>query len=395
MNPLEITTHDSLTAKFARARALFPHTSSVTYLNSASYGPLAMTIKQAIDENMELRMAADRDDTHYAFATAAELRSDYADLIGAGKQEVGVGLSTTFGINIAAFGLPLQPGDEVLLSDIDFPVDVYCWRASAESRGVVLKFIPSRDRQFDIDEFVKAITPRTKVLTVSFVQFFNGFKNDVVALGKICRERGIYFVVDGIQGMGAEAINMREANIDIFASGCQKWMLSPQGCGFFFISDRVRPTLKLPFGTWLGVEWGVKFTDVFFYDKPWFDSARRFEMGYYAIWNILGMKEAVKIFQMLGIDNIQRHNHALIDRLVTYLRGNSYYAITSTLEEKHRSSIFTFSCPDVPRLHRFILDSKIILVQREGSIRVSAHLFNNEDDIDRLIGVLDQFTKKA
>jgi selenocysteine lyase/cysteine desulfurase len=259
----------------------------------------------------------------------------------------------------------------------------------------VLKFIPSHDRRFDIDAFVKAITPRTKVLTVSFVQFFNGFKNDLEALGKICRERGIYFVVDGIQGMGAETINMREANIDIFASGCQKWMLSPQGCGFFFISDSVRPTLKLPFGTWLGVEWGVKFTDVFYYDKPWFDSARRFEMGYYAVWNILAMKEAVKIFQMLGIDNIQRHNHALIDRLVAYLRGNAFYTITSTLEEKHRSSIFTFSCADVPRLHRFILDNKIILVEREGSIRVSAHLFNNEADIDRLIDALDRFAKHA
>jgi selenocysteine lyase/cysteine desulfurase len=198
MNPLETTMHDPLTAKFAQARALFPHTSSVTYLNSASYGPLATTLKQAIDDNMALRMAANRDDTHYAFATADELRCDYAELIGAEKQEIGIGLSTTFGINIAAFGLPLQPGDEVLLSDIDFPVDVYCWRAAAESRGIVLKFIPSHNRQFDIDEFVKAITPRTKVLTVSFVQFFNGFKNDLVALGKICRERGIYFVVDEI-----------------------------------------------------------------------------------------------------------------------------------------------------------------------------------------------------
>ncbi len=395
MNPLETTSQETVASKFAHARSLFPHTSSVVYFNSASYGPLATTIKEAIDRNMDIRIAADRDDTHYAFATADELRSDYAELVGAEKQEIGVGLSTTFGINIAAFGLPLEPGDEVLVLDCDFPVNVYCWRAAAETRGIVLKFIPSRDRHFDIDEFLNAITPRTKVLTVSFVSFFNGYKNDLVTLGKICRERGIFFVVDGIQGVGAETINVREANVDIFACGCQKWMLSPQGCGFFFISDRVRPKMKLPFGTWLGVEWEVKFTDVCHYDKPWFESARRFEMGYYAIWNILGMKEAMKIFQMLGTENIQRHNHALIDRLVTYLRSNPLYAITSSLEEKHRSSIFTFSGPEIAKLHRFILDQKIILVQREGSIRVSAHLFNNEDDIDKLIGVLDRYSKNA
>jgi cysteine desulfurase / selenocysteine lyase len=110
------------------------------------------------------------------------------------------------------------------------------------------------------------------------------------------------------------------------------------------------------------------------------------------VFNLLGMKAAVEIFKGLGIENIQRHNHALIDRLVQYLRSNPFYRITSSLEEKSRSSIFTFSAPDVPALHRRILDNKIILVHREGSIRVSAHLFNNTDDIDRLITVLDDYS---
>lgn len=385
----------SIASRFDEARALFPHTGKVTYLNTASYGPICLPIKNVIDENMQLRMACEKDDTKLAYATAEELRSDYAGLIGAESREVGVGLSTTFGINIAAFGLPLQPGDEILVSDIDFPVNVYCWRAAAETRGLTVRFIPSRNRQFDMDEFIKAIGPKTKVLTVSFVQFFNGFKCDLTALGRICRERGLYFVVDGIQGMGAEPIDVHASCVDIFASGCQKWMLSPQGSGFFFISDRVRSTLQQPFGSWLGVDWGVQFSDLFYYDKPWFESARRFEMGYYATWNLFGMKAAVKIFQSLGIDNIQRHNHALLDRLLAYLKSNSFYTVTSSLEEKHRSSIVTFSAPDVPKLHRKILDAKIVLVNREGSIRVSAHLFNNEEDIDRLIAVLKDYSRTA
>ncbi|MBK7141917.1 MAG: aminotransferase class V-fold PLP-dependent enzyme [bacterium] len=386
-------TPEQIAEKFAWARSLFPHTSSVTYLNTASYGPICTPIKEAIDENMEMRLTCRKDDTKLAMAAADELRHDYAALIGAETREVGIGLSTTFGINIAAFGLPLQPGDEVLLSDVDFPVNIYCWRAAAENKGLTLKYVPSHDRMFSTDELVKAITPRSKVLAISYVQFFNGFKCDLVEIGKICREHGLYFVVDGIQGMGAEPINMKQANVDIFAVGCQKWMLSPQGSGFFYISDRIRSQMKIPFGSWLGVDWGGQYSDLFHFDKPWLNTAKTFEMGYYAVWNILGMKAALGIFKQLGIENIQRHNHALLDRLIAYLKTNPLYQITSSLEERHRSSIVSFTAPKVPVLHRKILDARITLVQREGSIRVSAHLFNNEADIDRLVDQLEQYSR--
>lgn len=143
--------------------------------------------------------------------------------------------------------------------------------------------------------------------------------------------------------------------------------------------------------SWLGVDWKMQFGDLFHYDRPWFDSARRFELGYYVALNLLGMRAAAQIFQDLGIRNIQRHNHALIDRLAAYIRSNPYYRITSSMEPKHRSSIFTFACDRVAELHRELLKNKIILVQREGSIRVSVHLFNDETDIDRLIEVLERF----
>jgi selenocysteine lyase/cysteine desulfurase len=84
----------------------------------------------------------------------------------------------------------------------------------------------------------------------------------------------------------------------------------------------------------------------------------------------------------------------LIDRLAKYIRSNPYYRITCSMEPKHRSSIFTFACDRVPELHKEILRNRIILVQREGSIRVSVHLFNDESDIDRLIEVLARFGRE-
>ncbi|HUV29540.1 MAG TPA: aminotransferase class V-fold PLP-dependent enzyme [Acidobacteriota bacterium] len=379
---------------FAAARRLFPHTDRIVYFNSASYGPFCTPVKKAIEDNVELRVRAEQDDTHDAFTVQDELRSAYAGMIGAEARQIGIGLNTSFGLNIAAFGLPLNAGDEVLVSDIEFPAVVYTWKAAAEARGLVLRFVKSRERVFDMAEFERAVTSRTRVLSLSWVQFFNGFKNNLAAISSLCKERGIYLVVDGIQGMGVEPIDVGQLGLDVFTSGCQKWLLSPQGCGFFYLSDEVRDRITPPFMSWLGVDWKMDFSNLFHYDRPYFDSARRLELGYYAVLNILGMRAAARLFEDLGIRNIQQHNYALIDRLADYIRGNPYYTITSSMAAQHRSSIFTFTCPDVERLHKDILRRGIVLVNREGSIRVSVHLFNDESDVDKLIGVLDDVSRR-
>ncbi|MEW5796569.1 MAG: aminotransferase class V-fold PLP-dependent enzyme [Candidatus Zixiibacteriota bacterium] len=384
---------DEIRARFAHVRTLFPHTKDVVYFNAASYGPFCTPVRDAIYENVEVRMSARRDDSHDTFDTADWLRGAYAKMIGAPKRTVGIGLNTSFGLNLAAFGLPLKRGDEVLISDVEFPALVYVWRAAAEARGLKIKFVASRDRHTNVAAFEQAISKRTRVLAISYVQFFDGYKHDLAALADLCRRYGMYFVVDGIQGMGAEPIDVVKLGIDLFSSGCQKWMLAPQGCGFFYLADRVRDHITPPMMSWLGVDWKMQFSDLFHYDRPWFDSARRFELGYYVALNLLGMKAAAQVFQELGIRNIQRHNHELIDRLARYIRSNSHYRITSSMEPKHRSSIFTFACERVPELHRELLRNRIILVQREGSIRVSVHLYNDESDIDRLIVVLKSFER--
>jgi selenocysteine lyase/cysteine desulfurase len=385
---------EELQEKFEQARRLFPHTKDRVYFNSASYGPFSVLVKKAVEDNVALRLQAHRDDSHDAFAAADELRAIYADFIGAQKKEIGLGLNTSFGLNIAAFGLPLEQGDEVLLSDVEFPALVYTWRAAAEARGLKLKFLKSANRCFDIEEFKKAITRRSRVLAVSFVQYFNGFKNNLSLLSQICKDNGMYLVVDGIQGMGVEPLNVRKTGIDIFSSGCQKWMLAPQGCGFFYLSEEIQQVLRPPFMSWQGVDWKMDFNSLVRYDLPYFDSARRFELGYYVVLNLLGMRASAQLFKELGIANIQRHNYALIDRLAAYIKSNPFYTITSCMDKKHRSSIFTFTCPAYKVLHREILKSGIVLVHREGSLRVSVHLFNNEDDIDKLIEVLERFSHR-
>jgi len=380
---------------FTWARSLFPHAGKTVYFNTASFGPFASPVAEAIKANIDQRLDASRDDSLEAFATADELRNMYARMLKARKREIGLGFNTSHGINIAAYGLPLKPGDEVLVTDVEFPAVVYTWKEAARQRGLKLKFVRTVERRLDIQRLKRAIGKRTRVLAISWVQFFNGYRNDLAELAEICKRHNLFYVVDGIQGMGVEPINPGKLGIDIFSSGCQKWMLSPQGCGFFYLSDRIRDRLQVPGISWLSADWKVQFTDLFRYDLPLFDSARRFEQGYYVVLNLMGMKQAADLFLSLGISRIRKHNYALIDRLADYLNSEPFYTITSSMEPKHRSSIFTFTCRDYQRLHRKILKKGIILVQREGSIRVSVHLFNNEEDIDRLIDVLRAFAKRA
>ena len=387
--------------KFKAVRKLFPVTGKsrgITYLNCASTGPLCKPVKKVLDDYYEANQYLDKNSDIAAFDDLAKIRKLGARMIGARADEIGFGFHTGYGLNIAAFGLPLKRGDEVLLSDIEFPSNVYPWLALRE-RGIKVKFIKSVNKRFDIDNFRKAIgvknrkRKKSKVLSLSFVQFFNGYKNDLTTIGQICKDNGLYFVVDGIQGCGVETVNVHRSQVDIFSAGAQKWQLTPQGAGLFYVRKDIQEKLITPFASWLSVDWNLNFTDLFHYDLPYFDSARRFEMGSYPYSHVHAMAAALDLIDSLGVKNIQRHNHQLLDILIDYLKSSPYYRVVSDLKNKHRSSILAFTCDDVKTVHKRLLGNKIICVQREGAIRISVHLFNNEADIKRLIAVLSEFDR--
>ena len=379
--------------KFESAREMFPHTNGIIYFNTAAYGPLPENTKIAIVENIDLRLAVEKEDIRQMYALRDTLRDDFATLIGAEARQIGLSMNTSFGLDLAAYGLPLKEGDEILVSDVEFPAAVYAWRGVSETKKLKLTFVKSIDKRFDLGKLEKAISEKTKVIIVSFVQFFNGYKIDLAHISEICKKHEIFFVVDAIQGVGAEPINVKDLGIDILACGCQKWLLSPFGSGFFYISDSVKDKLIPQSITWYAADWQLNHTDLFKYDLPYFDTAEKFEAGYYATLNMLGMKAAIDIIADLGVENIQKHNHALIDRLASYLKETEFYKIKSSLVENERSSIFTFTCDSYDSLFKFMLENKVKAANREGSIRISIHLFNNENDVNKLIEVLSIYEK--
>ncbi|MEZ5360634.1 MAG: aminotransferase class V-fold PLP-dependent enzyme [Candidatus Zixiibacteriota bacterium] len=371
-------------------RAQFPHTTERTYFNVASNGPMPNRAYEVLNGSLSTSRHAMIGAQENVFESLTSISANGARIFGCSPDEVGFGFNTTFGINLAAFGLPLEAGDEVLLSDVDFPTNVYPW-LELRNRGINVKFIKSINRCFSIDELRKAITKNTKCLSVSFVQFFNGYKSDLKAIGEICKANGMYFVVDAIQGAGVEPLRLNEWGVDIASAGAQKWLLSSQGTGLYFISKEMQSVIRPPWRSWLSIDWKCDWTNLNDYGRAYPKTARQFELGTYPVPIMLGMDESIKFLTEIGTENIQAHNHALLDRLITYLESNPAYTITSDLTPAARSGILTFTTTsgDIRSVFTHLQKMKIMIALREGSIRVSVHVFNNFDDIARLIEGLE------
>ncbi|MDD4052889.1 MAG: aminotransferase class V-fold PLP-dependent enzyme, partial [candidate division Zixibacteria bacterium] len=370
----------------AAVRKMFPNTRKTAYFNTAAIGPIAEPAYKIQDDYFQKTRRGEVGNQSEVFAALDRIRANAAKIFGCRTEEAGFGFNTTFGINLAAFGLPLKPGDEVLLSDVEFPANVYPW-LELRRRGIRVTFLKNRDGCFDIDGFERSITRKTKVLSLSFVQFFNGYKNDMATLGKLCRKHGLWFVVDAIQGAGAEPMQVAKWNVDIASAGAQKWMLSPQGTGIFYVSEETKKRLIAPWRSWLGVDWECDWSNLRDFSRPFESSARQYELGTYPGPLVLSMDWTLTFINRLTVADIQAHNHALLDRLIAYLENEPYYRITSCLDKRRRSSILTFTVAegDIPTWHRRLVKAGIATNMREGAIRVSVHLYNHLADINRLI----------
>jgi cysteine desulfurase/selenocysteine lyase len=195
------------------------------FFNNASWAPMLRPVKERIEaywENIYNLYQPDHESMDYL----QQIREQAAFMIGADASEIGYAFNTSHGISLAATGLGLQTGDEVILADNDFPSVPYAFKA-LEREGVILKYVPAVNGNFSIDAARKLVTPRTRVLAISYVQYFNGFRNDLQTIGEFCKEHDIYFVVDAIQGLGHCPLNVHECHIDLLACGAQKWLLSP------------------------------------------------------------------------------------------------------------------------------------------------------------------------
>jgi selenocysteine lyase/cysteine desulfurase len=375
---------------FARLRAVeFPWTAECTYLNHASTGPIPVRTQRAIDEVERRRREPFRiTDTHHVEVMAAA-RAAVARLIGADPAEIALTTNTTAGINMAATSLPLAAGETVLVPDGEFPANMYPWLLLRD-RGVRVEVIPRTaegwpDEARLLDRLDGA---GVRAVAISWVQFASGYRVDLPRLGAACRERGIWLVLDAMQGIGQLPLDVRGVPVDLIACGGQKWLLGPWGSGFLYVRrDRIAE-LAPRFTGWLayrGTEDLSRLTD---YDPTFVDDARRFELVTLPYQDLAGFTASVTMLADLGIDRIAAHLRALRAPLLDAARRGAI-RVTSPTDPVHESAIWCVSVSDVRRTHRRLREERVACSLREGALRISPHFYNTPEEIERVVGLLE------
>jgi cysteine desulfurase / selenocysteine lyase len=367
-------------------RPLFPLAERYAYFNHAGVSPVntrAIAAMQAFNERTAQEPFSDfRGEIE---AQLLDLRQRFATMINARSvDEIALMPNTATGINTAALSLPLRPGDNVLVLDGDYPANIYPWMNLAH-RGVLTKIVPARDGGLDLDVLQSRIDSHTRVIAMSTVVFATGFRNDIEGVGRICKERGIFLVVDGIQSLGALPFDVQATNVDFLAAGSQKWLMGPIGGGFLYIRRELLDTLVA--GPYVGAASVVdpqNFLDYNFTLQP---TAERFNLGSSGIVNQLGTRASVGLLQEIGIDQIAERVLMLAGVAIGDLQERGY-RISADTSPEHRSGIVIVEVADPIATCARLQAAGIICIPRGKGFRIAPHFYNTEQEIQRIGEVL-------
>jgi len=315
---------------------------------------------------------------------ADELRSVLAWLVNGTPEEIAFVQNTSTGLNIVANGLPLQPGDNVIFCDMEFPSNVYPWM-NLQLRGIEARCIPHDGGGLTVPALDKHADEHTRVVAVSAVQFLTGFRSDLQALGAWCQEHQAYFVMDGIQALGVSPIDVQACQIDFLSCGGPKWLMGPKGQGFIYCRQELLDEILPPFAGCISVMGWENWRD---YELTFLPDARRFELGCANTIGQIGLLTAVRFLMEIGIPAIERWTLHLTDILIEDLQQRNY-DIISNLEPKRRSAIVSFIPPgNVDEALQKLAAAQVVVSKREQYIRISPHCYNTEEEIARVGEVL-------
>jgi selenocysteine lyase/cysteine desulfurase len=383
-----------------RLRELFPIKQRYAYFMSSASGPIPMPTYEAADRFNTILMEEGSAAFGAWMAIVKKSRESAAKLLDCDAKNVAFVKNTGSGLWLASRMIPWEPDDEIILPEHEFPSNVFPW-LSLEPLGVKIKWLPSeRDdlaRPLVTPKSVASlVTEKTKLLAVSFVQYDDGCRRDMNALGEFCKDNNITFVVDAIQGLGALPFSATECHADFVAAGSQKWLLSPPGVGLLYVKQEWLEEPWVPNLGWLSVDdpFNTELSSFGSCEARLFNSARRFEEGTPNFSGIAALGASIDLILEEGIENISKRIHALTNRLAGAL-STLDFKVVSPRWDNYWSGIVSFHHPraDSEQLYKMFLDNGVLTTVRHGWVRVAVHFFNDETEVDRLIGLVKEYLK--
>ena len=367
-------------------RRFFPVTQKYIYLNHAGVSPLSTQVQSSMEAFLKEATENGYTNPEMWVETIESCRQSAARLINANPDEIAFVKNTTQGIILTANGINWQVGDNVVTTNVEFPSNIYPWW-NLERHGVETRLVQEMNKRILVEDIIAKIDSRTRIVTISHVEFASGYRNDITTIGEICRDKGILFFVDAIQALGAFEVDVKKQHIDFLSADGHKWLLGPEGAAIYYCAKNKLNQLTNTNIGWASVVDDLSFSEYNLTQKP---SARRFEEGSYNTVGIFGLNAAITLLLEIGIPNIERRILDLTQCLIKNLYDQGYEILSPVENELERSGIVIFRSRKFSSdmLFELFYQSGVSCAKRGGGIRLSPHFYNSEAEIDIVADIL-------
>ncbi|NOX17889.1 MAG: aminotransferase class V-fold PLP-dependent enzyme [Chlorobi bacterium] len=368
-------------------RNTFPHIGEgAVYFNHASIGPLTTRVRKRIDDYLEARSLNLKKSFEMFLLADKKAKLKLAKVLNCKPEQIAWKDNVSNALSVLANGIEWKSGDRIILNDIEFPSNVYPF-LNLKKRGVEIDFVKSKNGIVELSDIEKAITERTKLISISLVQFLSGFRTDVETLGEICDAKGIIFSVDAIQGAGVVEIDVQKSKIDFLAGGAQKWFMSIMGTSYLYLSDRLKDILKQPEIGWLSVNDAWNLTDYNLSLKP---DASRYQTGTMNALGIVAFDKSLELFDSVGINEIEKEVLSNTNYFIEKLTAIGIVPLLDGVADINRAGIVTFPINKPETILAELKKRNITGELREGLIRMAPHFYNTKEEIDIAVDALKE-----
>ncbi|MCL5028463.1 MAG: aminotransferase class V-fold PLP-dependent enzyme [Bacteroidetes bacterium] len=365
-----------------KARELFPYLMhGKIYFNHASTGPLCSPVLENIAKVLYEKSETNIDEYLGLQAVIKETKADLGDLINTKPDRIAFLDNTSNGINVLATGLKWKKGNRIVLNDLEFPANVYPF-LNLKKLGVEVDLVKSHNGIVTADDVIEMIKPETKLVSISHVQFLTGYRVDLEKIGKVCKEKGIIFSVDAIQGLGAVRLDVVRDNIDFISAGSQKWLLGLQGLSFIYVSEKLQQKIEQDYVGWLSVDDSWNFLN---YELKLKSSADRFQGGTLNSIGIYALNASLKFFKLFGFDEIEKLVTTNSSYLIQKLEEIGIKLVLSGCDKKNIAGIVSFKHDNSQKIFEALSQKKIHCAVRSGYVRFSPHFYNTKDETDIVV----------
>ena len=366
-------------------RGEFPILEHTTYLNSCSQGALSHRVRRAYEEYLDGWDERGAEWEHWV-ERAETARSAFAALLGARNDEIAVTTSVSQGVSGIVSALPLGRGDRprIVISEYEFPTVGQIAHAQERRGAEVVHVVPDEDGSIPVERFAEAIDERTALVCCTTVSYRTGNRQDVAAIARLAHEHGALCLADSYQAVGAVDLDVHELGADFLTGGTVKYLLASAGLGFLYVRGELLPRLRPTQTGWFADE------DIFQMDisdySPAAD-ARRFDAGTPPVPNIYAGVAGMSLVQEAGVDAIEAHVARLTGRLIDGLDELGGRVVTPR-EPARRGPLVCVRSTDVSRLVAELAAERIVVSERDANLRIALHLYNVEEDVDRVLAAL-------